>query len=1059
MSLATLFQSRTGRRLRAVVRWGRILLLFAIFLMVAAGAYLNLIGLPDFLKLALLNHLRERGFELQFTSARLGWGPAVVVDNAAFHRADRPLSPRLAAGETVVYLNAAKLLRRRLSADGLLISQGSLKLPFSEAAGDFLSVNDVFLDLALLPNDTIRLQAGHATFHGIQMTLRGTVTNYMAARELKLWPAPAGASQTPVPAGTPQDSLRQIAATLDKIHFQAPPRLDLNLTADGRDPDTLRMKLTLESDGVQTPWGQATGLKLDADCARPVHPGSAPFLNARLSAGAVTTPEAQGTDLALTARISRATGSNLQAAVNFAVSNLICRPPGPAATNGLEAASLNWEGSVTLQSSPAALLAASGNGQARRVATPWGSADSAALTWNAAAVEDSPAADDSWGFWAKINRWAVDGQAIRVATPWGSADSATLTWNAAAVEGSPAADDSWGFWAKINRWAMDWQAGLAKVVTPEIQMERFLCAGSWRAPELVLTNLEAALYGGVLSGRARLDVGSRELQAGASSDFEAHQLARLLSPVMQTRLNEIQWERPPKAAFQARVVLPSWTNRPPDWAARLLPSLQMAGDFSVGAASFRGFSLDAAQSRFAYSNQVWDIARLHLLRPGGEADVDFTGDDETGGFTFIIDSHLDPGGFRPLLPEKQQPLLDEAVFSKTDPPSIHAEIRGRWQEPATLAVQARLAATNFTVRGEKVDRLEAAVEYSNLLARVRDIRVLKDGGELAAPLAEMDWTAQRISASNVVSTLDPRLVNRLLGPRTPAWLRVIGFDTPPAIHAWGSLVLTDPMATDLHFAVSGRNFRYSKLLAGTASGEVHWSGQKVALTNVEAGLYDGTFRGWGLFDDTPKIGTDFRGEASVAGIELPLLVQGWSAKSNGVEGVLDGHIAITGANTANKKSWTGSGRLSVTHALLWNIRLFGIFSPMLNRIIPGAGNSRAYQAGADFVVTNGMVASDDLEIRSTDFRLLYRGTLNTEKELDARVEANVLRDFPVFGQVFSWAFSPLSKLFEYKIGGTLDAPALRPLYIPKTLTRILEPFHKKSLSPADDSAGPAKAGP
>ena len=213
-------------------------------------------------------------------------------------------------------------------------------------------------------------------------------------------------------------------------------------------------------------------------------------------------------------------------------------------------------------------------------------------------------------------------------------------------------------------------------------------------------------------------------------------------------------------------------------------------------------------------------------------------------------------------------------------------------------------------------------------------------------------------------------------------------------------------------------------------------------------------RGWCLFDDEPKTGTDFRGQVFLAGIELPLLVQGWSAKSNNVEGVLDGNMAITGGNTANKKSWTGSGRLSVTHAQLWNIRLFGIFSPMLNDIIPGAGNNRAYQAGADFVVTNGMVATDNLEIRSTDFRLLYRGTLNTEKELDARVEAEVLRDTPVLGRVFSWAFSPLSKLFEYKVGGTLDAPTLRPLYIPKALTPILEPFHKKKPPPASKSPAP-----
>jgi len=82
-----------------------------------------------------------------------------------------------------------------------------------------------------------------------------------------------------------------------------------------------------------------------------------------------------------------------------------------------------------------------------------------------------------------------------------------------------------------------------------------------------------------------------------------------------------------------------------------------------------------------------------------------------------------------------------------------------------------------------------------------------------------------------------------------------------------------------------------------------------------------------------------------------------------------------------------------------------------------------------------------------------------EKRLDARVEAQVLRDFPVLGHLFSWAVAPLSKLFEYKIGGTLDAPTYRPLYIPKALTLILEPFHKKTHAPAGDSPDPAKPPP
>ena len=64
MTLAAFLQNRTVRRWRAVFRWVRITLLFAVFLVVATGTYLHLIGLPDFLRLTLLNRLRERGFEV-----------------------------------------------------------------------------------------------------------------------------------------------------------------------------------------------------------------------------------------------------------------------------------------------------------------------------------------------------------------------------------------------------------------------------------------------------------------------------------------------------------------------------------------------------------------------------------------------------------------------------------------------------------------------------------------------------------------------------------------------------------------------------------------------------------------------------------------------------------------------------------------------------------------------------------------------------------------------------------------------------------------------------------
>ena len=186
------------------------------------------------------------------------------------------------------------------------------------------------------------------------------------------------------------------------------------------------------------------------------------------------------------------------------------------------------------------------------------------------------------------------------------------------------------------------------------------------------------------------------------------------------------------------------------------------------------------------------------------------------------------------------------------------------------------------------------------------------------------------------------------------------------------------------------------------------------------------------------------------------MVRAWSTKSNNLEGVLNAGVSVAGGNTADEKSWRAAGKLLVSQARLWDIRIFGVFSPVLNAIVPGSGDSRAYHASADFVVTNAMLATDNLEIRSTGFRLIYHGTLDAKKQLDARAEALLLRNTPVVGPVISFVFSPLSKLFEYKIGGTLEAPTFKPLL----LHNMLHPFQMlKGLLPPEEPPAPPPAAP
>src|ERR1700744_3586161 len=103
--MSLFFQRRGVRAARTVFRWCRITLWFAVLLVVAAVAYLHLVGLPDFLKPPLLQMVRDRGFDARFTSARLGFGPDVYFENAGFDPEDRSSGPHLSAGLTEIKLN------------------------------------------------------------------------------------------------------------------------------------------------------------------------------------------------------------------------------------------------------------------------------------------------------------------------------------------------------------------------------------------------------------------------------------------------------------------------------------------------------------------------------------------------------------------------------------------------------------------------------------------------------------------------------------------------------------------------------------------------------------------------------------------------------------------------------------------------------------------------------------------------------------------------------------------------------------------------------------------
>jgi hypothetical protein len=992
------------------------MLLFALFLVVAALTYLHLIGLPDFVKQPLLRHLREKGFEVRFTRMHLGFGPAVIIENVAFSRTDQAFGPRLSAGKARLALDFDALRHSRLEVDSLEVLDGRLQLPLSATNDEALSLDKVRLEVALQSNNAAQFQDVTASFRGIQIRLNGEISDFQLLRSwrfpFRLGKTAALAPRTGTTNAPPQEyepKLRQVADIIRQIRFSGTPLLELTVNADGADMDSLRADLTFTAPEASTPWGDAKKVRLQAYCAHPINSGDEPIAQVRMAAERVTTRWGVGDHVSIEATVAKNAATNFDASVIVAGSGLETAWKTSSGSNyWVRAVNARWDGEATAPST--SLSSATVKGVLR----------------------------------------VIQGSSSR-----GSASSLILSFQAQRATDPVPANAAWGEWNRIAPYSMDWQVDAIDVSAPRLRIQEAALRGRWSAPDVEVQMFHAGLYGGHVDGQADLDVASREVRVRAAADFDPHNDLPLLTPSAQRWLSQFTWTNPPKVQGALRLVLPPWTNRPDDWKEAFRSNVAVTGDFTVGPAAFRGVTISAASSHFTYTNRAWNIPRLHATRPEGALDLDYTWNDSTHDFHFTFDSTLAPGDVLGLLQPAQQRLAREVAFSL--PPEIHGQAWGRWRSPEKLAISATMAATNFTARGERIATLVGRVDYTNSILRVSDARLAKAGGALIAPLVTADIPSKTIVLTNIQCTLDPALLPRVLGSNTPSFFKEIHFGSPPDIRASGSFVWTNPLATDLHFQIEGEHFAWNKVAADNISGKVNWLARHVEVTNVQARAYKtGTLAGWVTFDYAPKRDSSFRTDFSVHDIDLSQLARGLSGRSNRLEGLLDAHLRLQSARSSNKNALMGHGDIFVHDALLWDIKLFGILTPVLNAISPGAGESRASEASAGIGVENGVIWTDNLEVSANGYRLRYSGNVTMDEKITGRVEANLLRDTPLLGPVLSLLLTPLSKLFEYHISGTMRNPTIEPIFIPKALMMLIRPFHTlKSILPENTTPAPA----
>ncbi|MCX6927348.1 MAG: hypothetical protein NT154_29710, partial [Verrucomicrobia bacterium] len=881
------------RTCRLYFRRFRISVWLLILALVSALVYLTQIGLPDFAKKPLLENLRARGLDLQFSRLRLNWYRGIVADHVHFGQADDPLSPRLTAELVQVRLNHEALARLQIQVDGVVLRRGRLVWSLAETnqAPRQLSLEDIQAELRFPPGDEWSLDHFTAGFAGAKIQLSGTVTNASAVREWKLLKPKQAA-----PPGAWRDRLRQFADLLERIRFSAPPQLKLDVRGDARDLASFAVRMRLNAPAADTPWGTLSQGRFSTRLYPATTNG---FSSAEVSLEAAA------------ARTRWATTSNLQFTAHLA---------------SFENFTNLGNGDLTLN--------------AGHIETEWGKATHVRLTVNGTLTEgqtnlvhanlalSAGQAESKWGSatnvqlnaqWihALTNAVPLSGEGTlvcdHVTTEWGNASELQLKLRVTppgATARPRSVDESWAWWSKLEPYDLDWDGRLSGVQSRGLEAAEIACGGNWRAPALAITNLHVELYQRHLDAHGNLNVATRALDLSLASDLDPHRVAPALSEDARIWLTSIAWEQPPELAGKLSLVLPAWTNRPAEWHAEVASTLRLEAELKIPhGVAYRGVPITAAQSHVLYSNQVWRLPDLTLARPEGILEAAVEGDGRTKAFYCRVSSTLNVMDLRPLLDPGQQRVMD--LFSFAAPPVIGFELWGSGQDLERIGVKGRIALIYLT---------------------------------------------------NGFSTLEPMVVGRAIGTNIAHIIAPYQFKQPPVAHVHGTIPMHGEEDADLHFDLDGGPFEWWRFHVPRVVGHVHWLGRQVTLSNIWLDFYGGQAAGSAHFDFSPRDLTDYQFALATTNALLQPLVKDLFFVTNHLEGRLRGTLVITNANTLSLQTWGGYGDMALRDGLIWEIPVFGIFSDVLNSMVPGLGSSRASAGTCTFGITNGLIRSDDMDI-------------------------------------------------------------------------------------------------
>ncbi len=407
-------------------------------------------------------------------------------------------------------------------------------------------------------------------------------------------------------------------------------------------------------------------------------------------------------------------------------------------------------------------------------------------------------------------------------------------------------------------------------------------------------------------------------------------------------------------------------------------------------------------------------------------------------WTANIQARCDPRPAGALGSDALRRFLNRLEFTN-QPPRIQLTL----SQPcagANLNFRGTVSAESFRCGQTPIGTLETTMYYTNRVLTLHPLRVQRNTRRFEGQM-QIDFVRD-LAFFNATNTFSPLDITHALLPDKKTVFERFRFDGP--LRAAGSGQFDYHSKTNHSFDINfqGQNIGFDRIQTDRLRARLLGDGTRLDVLNAFVELFGGTATGSARFDLFDEDGTSpYRMDSRFKRLDIARLLPADKTSQKQAQGRLSGSLACRAdAVDGFWASVTGGGHAAIREGRLADVPLFGGFSRLMRISFPAFNFFSLNTFTADYTLKNGAVHSDSALLSGPLLSARGNGSWSPDNGLDfvVRVEPLTQTDADKgWHQVYLWAAdilqkgtSPLFRLLEFKLEGTLDQPEWRFINLP-----------------------------